>query len=165
MQSVQSQTKSDLVEKNISEIVLLVGTTKGAFFFFSDTERKHWEVNGPFFLGSEVNHIKMSYKPNKNILLSLKTPNKLPDIYKTPDLGKTWFHSDIAPHRDKEKTIDTILCLEPANQQNHWYAGTYPAGLFYSEDNGNNWHEIGFLKSTFPSIYAFSIAHFAIPLS
>ena len=59
------------VRDEISELILLVATEKGAFLYYSDSDRRHWDVNGPFFLGSEINHIKMSYKPNNNILLSL----------------------------------------------------------------------------------------------
>ena len=36
------------------KVTVLVGTTKGAFFFHSDAERKNWEMTGPHLDGWEI---------------------------------------------------------------------------------------------------------------
>ena len=40
--------------EEISELITLVATDKGAFLYYSDAERRHWDVNGPHFLGSVI---------------------------------------------------------------------------------------------------------------
>src|SRR5215216_5585939 len=35
-------------------IVVLVGTSEGAFFFYSDAERRTWRRRGPHLSGSEI---------------------------------------------------------------------------------------------------------------
>ena len=42
--------------KGSVQVLLLVGTKKGAFIFQGDGNRKRWRQDGPFFLGNEVNH-------------------------------------------------------------------------------------------------------------
>ena len=44
------------VREEISELILLVATDKGAFLYYSDGDRRHWDVNGPHFLGSTIHH-------------------------------------------------------------------------------------------------------------
>ena len=36
------------------DVLLMVGTTKGAFLFTSGPDRTKWEVDGPHFAGEEV---------------------------------------------------------------------------------------------------------------
>jgi molybdopterin converting factor small subunit len=38
-------------------VTLLVGTRKGAFIYRADASRRNWQVDGPHFLGSIVNHL------------------------------------------------------------------------------------------------------------
>ncbi len=45
---------------------VLVGTRKGAFILTSDGKRKEWQVEGPFFGGWEIYHMKGSpVDPNR----------------------------------------------------------------------------------------------------
>src|SRR5579884_1706997 len=48
MPSVQN-----IAAKN-GDVLLMVGTTKGAFLLRSDAGRKHWEAGGPYSFGSPV---------------------------------------------------------------------------------------------------------------
>jgi len=44
----------------VSTTRVLVGTRKGAFILTSDGHRKKWSIEGPFFGGWEVYHMKGS---------------------------------------------------------------------------------------------------------
>ena len=44
----------------MSGVRVLVGTRKGAFVLTADGARKDWKVDGPFFGGWEVYHLKGS---------------------------------------------------------------------------------------------------------
>ncbi len=50
----------------MTAIRLLVGTKKGAFVLHSDENRKNWKIDGPFFGGWEIYHLKGSpVDPNR----------------------------------------------------------------------------------------------------
>ena len=44
----------------MSRVRVLVGTRKGAFVLTADGQRRHWQVDGPYFGGWEVYHVKGS---------------------------------------------------------------------------------------------------------
>src|SRR5947199_10867292 len=48
--------QSDMAGTNgkAGKVSVLVGTTKGAFFFHSDAKRKQWEMTGPHLDGWEI---------------------------------------------------------------------------------------------------------------
>ena len=43
------------------DVIVLVGTTKGAFFFSSDARRKTWTIDGPHFAGQQVTEPWQAY--------------------------------------------------------------------------------------------------------
>ena len=45
------------------DVLVLVGTTKGAFILSSDEKRKRWTVNGPHFPGETVYSIAFDPTP------------------------------------------------------------------------------------------------------
>ena len=45
------------VRDEIAEIILLIATDKGAFLYFADADRRHWDVSGPHFMGSVIHHL------------------------------------------------------------------------------------------------------------
>ena len=42
------------VDTNSGDVVLLVGTTKGAFLFSANKDRKDWTTGGPYFPGRAI---------------------------------------------------------------------------------------------------------------
>ncbi len=154
MPLAQEKTKQLYTHEDVSEIALLVGTKKGAFIYYSNHNRLHWEVNGPHFLGSIVHHMVMDPRDNKTILVSAKTGHLGPTIYCSTTLGKTWGEAKTPPafHQsdDDSLVVDHTFWLTPGHhsEPNVWYAGTSPQGLFRSEDTGNNWVGVdGFNKN------------------
>jgi photosystem II stability/assembly factor-like uncharacterized protein len=74
----------------MSGIRLLVGTRKGAFVLTSDGKRKSWKVDGPYFAGWEIYHMKGSpVDPNR--LYASQTSAWFGQIIQRSDNGgKTW---------------------------------------------------------------------------
>jgi hypothetical protein len=74
----------------MSGVRVLVGTRKGAFVLTSDGKRERWEVNGPYFAGWEVYHVKGSpVDPNR--LYASQTSGWFGQlIQRSNDGGKTW---------------------------------------------------------------------------
>ncbi len=54
----------------MSGVRVLVGTRKGAFVLTADGRRKDWAVEGPFFAGWEIYHMKGSPADSNRIYVS-----------------------------------------------------------------------------------------------
>lgn len=135
------------VRDEISELILLVATEKGAFLYYSDSDRRHWDVNGPHFLGSVVHHLVLDPRDNKTLLASVQSRQSGVTIYRSKDFGKTWSPATKPPvfPQDKHKRkVDHIYYLTPGHDSEGkvWYAGTSPQGLFRSEDGGDTWDSV-----------------------
>src|SRR5205085_9933848 len=74
----------------MSGIRLLVGTRKGAFVLTSDAKRKDWKVDGPFFAGWEIYHMKGSPVDPDRIYVSQTSGWFGQIIQRSDDGGKTW---------------------------------------------------------------------------
>src|SRR5882672_10909528 len=72
-------------------IRVLVGTKKGAFILTSDTKRATWVVDGPFFAGWEVYHMKGSPADPDRIYASQSSGWFGQIVQRSDDGGKTWF--------------------------------------------------------------------------
>ena len=74
----------------MSKVRVLVGTRKGAFILSSDGKRKKWNVQGPFFGGWEVYHMKGSPVDPNRIYASQTSAWFGQIIQRSDDGGKTW---------------------------------------------------------------------------
>ncbi len=141
------------VREEISELILLVATDKGAFLYYSDGDRRHWDVNGPHFLGSTIHHLVLDPRDNKTLLASVHSRQSGSTIFRSSDFGKTWISARKSPAFPKDKLkrkVDHVFYLAPGHDSESkvWYAGTSPQGLFRSEDGGDNWESVnGFNKN------------------
>jgi hypothetical protein len=70
---------------------VLVGTKKGAFILTSDSKRAKWTVDGPFFAGWEIYHMKASPVDPNRIYASQSNGWFGQIIQRSDDGGKTWF--------------------------------------------------------------------------
>jgi len=74
----------------MSSVRVLVGTHKGAFVLSADGRRKDWKVDGPFFAGWEIYHLKGS-SADPNRLYASQTSGWFGQILqRSDDGGKTW---------------------------------------------------------------------------
>src|SRR4051812_36686669 len=73
-----------------NNIVVLVGTRKGAFLLKSDSSRRKWEIRGPHFLGCIVYHALLDPRDGKTLLVATRTGHLGPTVYRSTDFGKSW---------------------------------------------------------------------------
>jgi len=74
----------------MSHVRVLVGTAKGAFILSADGQRKDWKVEGPYFSGWEIYHMKGSPIHPDRIYASQSTSWFGQVIQRSDDGGKTW---------------------------------------------------------------------------
>ena len=146
----------------MSGVRLLVGTRKGAFVLTSDEKRAKWDVNGPFFGGWEMYHLKGSPADPNRLYASQSTGWFGQLIQRSNDGGKTWepvgnkFVYDGVPgtHQWYDGTphpweFKRVWHLEPSlTDPDTVYAGVEDAALFRTTDGGQSWHELPGLART-----------------
>src|SRR3954452_11251852 len=81
----------------MSKVRVLVGTKKGAFVLNSDGTRKKWTVDGPFFAGWEMYHLKASPVDQNRIFASQSSGWFGQIIQRSDDGGKTWHQPGLKP--------------------------------------------------------------------
>ncbi|MBI3970726.1 MAG: exo-alpha-sialidase [Chloroflexi bacterium] len=152
-----------------TRIILLVGTTKGAFFFHSDSGRRNWQMTGPHLGGWELYSILGDSRNGHRIFAGTHHKSGGATIQISDDLGQTWrpvehgprfpragdfdwetgawTRKDGAPER--EWVLNRIWQLIPGHptQPGTFFAGTEEAALFVSHDRGDTWEEVDGLTS------------------
>jgi photosystem II stability/assembly factor-like uncharacterized protein len=144
-----------------SPVTLLIGTRKGAFIYRTDASRRNWQVDGPHFLGSIVNHVVVDLRDGRTLLIAAKTGHLGPTVFRSLDDGRTWAEAKQPPAFRKAaagetgRSVESVFWLSPghASQPGVWYAGTAPVGLFRSQDGGVSWQPMaGFNDVLYPKI-------------
>ncbi len=131
-------------------VCLLIATRKGAFFLSTDKNREKWTLSEPHFLGHIIYHIVSDPRNGKNLLMAAKTGHLGPTVYRSCDAGASWVEAKSPPafpkveSSDKGRAVDLVFWLSPAHksESDRWYAGTSPAGIFRSDDNGDTWEPL-----------------------
>ncbi|MFQ5663293.1 MAG: exo-alpha-sialidase [Terriglobia bacterium] len=124
---------------------LYVGTRKGGFLFRSDGRRKTWKVEGPFFAGWEVNHLRRDPRTG-HLWAAINTSWWGNDLQVSTNNGRSWRKASaglgFAP--DRGLTLKRIWHVAPdrnARPETLW-CGVDPGALFRSDDAGKNWYEV-----------------------
>ncbi len=145
----------------MSRVRVLVGTRKGAFILTADGQRKNWQVNGPFFGGWEIYHLKGSPIDPNRLYASQSSGWFGQVMQRSNDGGTTWetvgnkFAYDGVPgmHLWYDGTphpweFKRVWHLEPSlDDPDTVYAGVEDAALFRSTDAGHSWTELPALRS------------------
>src|SRR5512141_2444508 len=145
----------------MSGVRVLVGTRKGAFILSSDAMRKKWDVQGPFFAGWEIYHLKGSPVDPNRLYASQSSGWSGQVIQRSNDSGKNWepvgnlFAYDGVPgtHLWYDGTqhpweFKRVWKLEPSlTDPETVYAGVEDAALFRSTDGAQTWQELPGLRS------------------
>lgn len=118
----------------MSNVRVLVGTRKGAFILSADGKRKNWTVDGPFFAGWEIYHMKGSpVDPNR--IFASQTSGWFGQIMqRSDDGGKTWAQPGLKPgepampafpHKAPNRFVyDTSDASGKPLTTHQWYDGT-----------------------------------------
>jgi len=144
----------------MSNVRVLVGTRKGAFVLTSDGNRADWDIQGPFFAGWEVYHVKGSPADQNRIYASQSSSWFGQIMQRSDDGGISWspagnqFTYDGIPgtHQWYDGTqhpweFKRVWHLEPSlTDPDTVYAGVEDAALFRSIDGGHNWTELSGLR-------------------
>ena len=126
-------------------VIVVVGSRKGAFLIESDRARKSWNQRGPFCEHWPLNHLTAD--PATGTLYGAGGNEWFgPAIWKSTDLGKTWTHSSQGlAYKAGETPVKTAWSVAAAYGK--IYAGVEPAGLFVSEDQGETWRHVEGLQN------------------
>jgi hypothetical protein len=142
----------------MSTVRVLVGTKKGAFVLTSDGTRRTWAVEGPFFGGWEIYHLKGSPADPNRLYASQSSAWFGQLIQRSNDGGKTWapvgnafaYGGVAGTHQWYDGTahpweFKRVWHLEPAlTEPEVVYAGVEDAALFRS--GGGTWLELSGLR-------------------
>jgi serine/threonine protein kinase/photosystem II stability/assembly factor-like uncharacterized protein len=127
------------------DVLLLLGTTKGAFLVRSRSDRKHWEVAGPYFHGHAVYSLAYDSRHGRHRLWA-STGSPLWGTYlrSSDDFGKTWtnpLEANIKFPPESGLSLKNIwkIALGPPETPDKLYCGVEPAALFESQDAGESW--------------------------
>ena len=62
------------IEANRGDVILFVGTRKGAFLLTSDQARRNWTVSGPHHDGADIFHMAYDAREDGTVLAGINDP-------------------------------------------------------------------------------------------
>lgn len=135
------------------DLLLMVGTTKGAFLIRSDGARADWEIDGPHFAGEEVYALALDQRAGRRALWAAPgNPFFGTTLRRSDDGGSSWSGKDERSVRfaeDSDLSLERVWQIRPGpdSQPERLYLGVEPSCLFESTDGGDTWSPLrGFLE-------------------
>ena len=137
------------VQARSGDVLLLVGTTKGAFLLRSDRQRATWEIDGPHFPGEEVYALGLDQRSGSPVLWA--TPGNSffgTTLRRSDNLGGTWSGKDeraVKFPEDSGLSLARIWQITPgrASEPERLFLGVEPSCLFESSDGGESCGPVG----------------------
>ena len=125
------------------DVLVLVGTMKGAFVFRAGNDRSQWEMAGPYFPGNVVYALAYDARKGRNRLWAAPKSWQYGAMPRSSDdFGRTWTNPESAPVKFPEgagAALEQIWQLQLGPDEDTIYAGVEPAALFVSRDAGESW--------------------------
>jgi hypothetical protein len=127
------------------DIVVLLGTIKGAFLLRSGPGRRSWERSGPFFPGHAVYALAYDQRAGRSRLWAgPESAHWGASLSHSDDFGRTWSKPDRAPVRFPKATGAALrriwqIATGRADEPDTLYCGVEPAALFESKNAGETW--------------------------
>lgn len=127
------------------DVLVLVGTMKGAFIFSSDASRRRWSVSGPHFPGEAVYSIAFDQRGGRTrTLVGAQSNHWGSTIRLSDDFGATWTGPERQAVRFPESSglsLAQVWQIAPGrvDEPDVVYCGVEPAALFRSDDAGESW--------------------------
>ena len=127
------------------DVLVLVGTTKGAFLVSSDASRKRWSVDGPHFPGETVYSAAFDQRGGRQRTLVGSHSNHWGSTIRlSDDFGASWTGPERQAVRFPESSklsLAQVWQIAPgrADEPDVVYCGVEPAALFRSDDAGESW--------------------------
>jgi len=135
--STQTSAKS-------GDLLLLVGTTKGAFLFHSSAGRERWKVSGPHFPSYSVFALAYDGRQGRRRVWAGAQNFFGCALHSSDDFGVNWTNPETPSPQfpaDAGVALKQIWQIVPgrADEPDVLYCGVEPAALFESRDAGLNW--------------------------
>ncbi len=133
------------VKPRDGDVLLLVGTMKGAFILRANGRRKKWEVGGPYFPGNAVYAMNYDGRSGRHrIWAGPQSMHWGAVLRSTDDFGRNWTNPEQANVKFPEGSgaaLQRIWQIAPGRdtEPNVLYCGVEPAALFVSNDSGKSW--------------------------
>jgi hypothetical protein len=129
------------VEVRAGDVVLLVGTTKGAFLFRSGPERREWQLGGPHFAGLAVYALGYDSRDGqRRIWAGPESMHWGATLRSSDDFGRSWTAEaqSLRFPEDTKASLKRVWQIVPgrAGERGVLYCGVEPAALFSSSDGG-----------------------------
>jgi len=126
------------------DVLLLVGTMKGAFLVRSSAERTEWHVGGPHFRGETVYALAFDQRGGRRrALAGTRSFHWGSQVRASDDFGATWTspeRQNVRFPEDSGLALANIWQIHPApGDGGRLYCGVEPAALFESADAGDTW--------------------------
>ena len=126
------------------DVLVLVGTMKGAFVFRADRGRRQWEMGGPYFPGQPVYAFAYDGRSGKRLWAGPENPFYGPALRYSDNFGRTWSdpkRNPLAFPKDAGASLKRIWQIQPGRSEEPkvLYCGVEPAALFQSRDGGSTW--------------------------
>jgi hypothetical protein len=138
--------KAERITPQSGDLIVMVGTVKGAFIFRSDRNRRQFQIAGPYFKGQAVfSAAYLSDKSHPRILMGNKSEHWGAMVSWSDDFGANW--NELADGNIKFPSgsglsLNAVWALEaaPLVGDSVVFAGVDPAALYRSDDRGETFH-------------------------
>jgi hypothetical protein len=125
------------------DVLLLIGTVKGAFLLRSNAGRARWDVAGPYFHGHGVYAMAYDGRDGRHRLWASTNNYWGTFLRSSDDFGKSWttpLEATVKFPADCGVSLQNIwqIGLSP-HDPDLMYCGVEPAALFESRDGGGTW--------------------------
>ena len=133
------------VSPQSGNVILLVGTMKGAFILCADERREQWSVGGPYFPGHAVYAMGFDSRNGRQRIWAGPSSMHWGGLLRwSDDHGRTWTNPEEANVKFPEATgaaLKQVWQIVPGRQAeaDTLYCGVEPAAIFVSRDAGETW--------------------------
>jgi len=126
------------------DVLLLIGTMKGAFILRSNAARTRWQMGGPYFAGQAVYALAYDGRVGRQrIWAGTGSEHWGATLSSSDDFGRSWTNPETTPVKFPEGTdaaVKRIWQIHPSRPEEAeaLYVGVEPAALFESRDAGES---------------------------
>lgn len=127
------------------DVLLLVGTMKGAFILTSSHDRAEWTIDGPHFPGQSVYALAFDERGGRRrVLAATRSFHWGSTIRASDDFGASWSGPERQTVRFPESSGLALVQIwqivpGPSDDPDLIWAGVEPSALFTSRDAGESW--------------------------
>jgi len=124
------------------DVVVMVGTMKGAFLVSSSPGRREWRIDGPHFRGETVYSMAFDQRNGRRRMLAgTRSFHWGAQVRWSDDDGATWSspeRQNVRFPEGSDEALVNIWQIQPG-ADGVLYCGVEPAALFESRDGGESW--------------------------